>query len=43
MATRNGKLKTVTTITGQRRPETLVPMNRGRALKLSGRIRRGRA
>jgi hypothetical protein len=43
MATQNGKLKTITTITGQRRPETLVSMNRGRALKISGRIRRGRA
>ena len=43
MATHNGKLKTITTITGQRRPETLVSMNRGQALKLSGRIRRGRA
>ena len=43
MATRNGNLKTVTTITGQRRPETLVSMKRGQALKLSGRIRRGRA
>ena len=43
MATQNGKLKTVTTITGQRRPEMLLSMNRGQALKLSGRIRRGRA
>jgi hypothetical protein len=43
MATRNGKLKTISTITGQRRPETLMSMNRGQALKLSGRIRRGRA
>ena len=43
MAAHSGKLKFVTTITGQRRPETLVPMNRGQALKLSGRIRRGRA
>ncbi len=43
MATQNGKLKAITTIIGQRRPETLVSMNRGRALKLSGRIRRGRA
>jgi len=43
MATHSGILKTVTTITGQRRPETLVSMNRGQALKLSGRIRRGRA
>jgi len=43
MATQSGKIKTVTTITGQRRPETLVSMNRGPALKLSGRIHRGRA
>jgi hypothetical protein len=43
MATHSGKLKPTTTITGQRRPETLVSMNRGQALKLSGRIRRGRA
>ena len=43
MATHSGNLKPITTITGQRRPETLVSMNRGQALKLSGRIRRGRA
>jgi len=43
MATHNGKLKAVTRITGQRRPETLLSMNRGQALKLCGRIRRGRA
>lgn len=43
MVTHSGKLKAVTRITGQRRPETLVSMNRGQALKLSGRIRRGRA
>ncbi|HXK67696.1 MAG TPA: hypothetical protein PLD04_05085 [Thermoanaerobaculia bacterium] len=43
MATHSGKLKPITTITGQRRPETLVSMNRGQALKLSGRILRGRA
>jgi hypothetical protein len=43
MATHSGKLKPITTNTGQRRPETLVSMNRGQALKLSGRIRRGRA
>ena len=43
MATHNGNLKTVTTITGQRRPETLLSMNRGQAFKLCGRIRRGRA
>jgi len=43
MATHSGKLKFVTTITGQRRPATLLSMNRGRALKLCGRIRRGRA
>ena len=43
MATHSGKLKTVTTITGQRRPETLVSINRGRALKLSRKIRRGPA
>ncbi len=43
MATHRGKLKPISTITGQRRPETLVFMNRGQALKLSGRIRRGRA
>lgn len=43
MATHGGKLKPITTITGQRRPETLVSMNRGQVLKLSGRIRRGRA
>jgi hypothetical protein len=43
MATHSGKLKPITTITGQRRPETLVSMNRGQALKLSGRIRCGRA
>ena len=43
MATHSGKLKIVTTITGQRRLATLLSMNRGRALKLSGRIRRGRA
>jgi hypothetical protein len=43
MATHSGNLKFVTTITGQRRPETLLSMNRGQALKLCGRIRRGRA
>lgn len=43
MATQSGKLKTVTTISGQRRPEAVLSMNRGQALKLSGRIRRGRA
>ena len=43
MATHSGKLKIVTTITGQRRPETLLSMNHGHALKLCGRIRRGRA
>ena len=43
MATHSGKLKPITTITGQRSPETLMSMNRGQALKLSGRIRRGRA
>lgn len=43
MATQSGNLKTITTITGQRRPETLLSMNRGQALKLCGRIRRGRA
>ena len=43
MGTHNGKLKAVTRITGQRRPETLLSMNRGQALKLCGRIRRGRA
>lgn len=43
MATHSGNLKPITTITGQRRPATLLSMNRGRALKLCGRIRRGRA
>ena len=43
MATQSGNLKPITTITGQRRPGTLLSMNRGQALKLSGRIRRGRA
>lgn len=43
MAMHSGKLKPITTITGQRSPETLMSMNRGRALKISGRIRRGRA
>ncbi len=43
MATHSGKLKPISTITGQRCPETLMSMNRGQALKLSGRIRRGRA
>jgi hypothetical protein len=43
MATHRGKLKTVTVHTGLRHPQALISMNRGQALKLRGRIRRGRA
>ncbi len=43
MTTVPGKLKTIETVKGKYRPRTLVSLLRGKALKLSGRIRRGRA
>ena len=43
MATVLGKLKTIETVKGKYHPRTLVSLSRGKALKLSGWIRRGRA
>jgi len=43
MAAVPGKLKTIETVKGKYRPRTLVSLSRGKALKLSGRIHRGRA
>jgi hypothetical protein len=43
MATVPGKMKTIETVKGNYRPRTLASLLRGKALKLNGRIRRGRA
>jgi hypothetical protein len=43
MAAIIGKLKIIETVEGKYRPRTLVSLLRGKALKLTGRIRRGRA
>jgi len=42
MAAVPGKLKAIETITGKYKPKTLASLSRGKALKLNGRIRRGR-
>lgn len=43
MAAAPGKLKTIETVKGKYHPRTLASLSRGKALKLNGRIRRGRA
>ncbi len=43
MATVPGKMKTIETVKGKYHPQTLASLPRGKALKLSGRIRCGRA
>ena len=43
MATVRGKLKTIETVKGKYHPRTLTSLSRGKALRLNGRIRRGRA
>jgi hypothetical protein len=43
MATVPGKMKTIETVKGKYHPRALASLSRGKALKLNGRIRRGRA
>jgi hypothetical protein len=43
MAAVKGKLKTIQTLKGKYIPQLLISLPRGKALKLNGRIRRGRA
>jgi len=43
MAVVKGQIKTTTPVKGQRVPQPLANLNKGKAFKMTGRIRRGRA